>query len=329
MRAGAQALSVLSIPLNDHVLTTLAEEPRALTDLRRLLGSPPQTTMRVHLRALSELGVLERHRHSGFPGSVHYELTRPGRDLMTVRETLEAWLEEAPGGPFPLGGQGAKSAVKALVDGWSTGIVRVLAARPVSLTELSALITNVSYPALERRLGAMRVAGLVEPRPNSGRGTPYRVTDWMRRAIAPLGVAARWERAHLPEQTSPIGRIDVESALLLIVPALRLPADVSGDCRLGVEMRNGSGEIRLAGVVARVNRGEVVGCVTRLDGNPSASISGSAASWLRAAIDGDQQGLEASGDRSLALGFLEGIQSGLRALASAPERNFRPASALP
>lgn len=316
MRAGAHALSLLAVPLNVHVVTALADEPKSLMNLRRAAGSPPQTTMRGHLRALTEIGVLERRRQNEFPGNVDYELRQPGRDLLGVAHILRNWLEQAPEGSVPLGSVAAKSTVKALVEGWSSTIVRALAARPLSLTELNRLIAGINYPSLERRLGAMRLAGQIEACPSRQRGTPYAVTDWLRGAIAPLAAAARWERRHLAEQTAPITPLDVEAAFLLTVPALQLSADQSGICRLAVEVGN-SDEPRLAGVLVSVEEGRVVSCVSRLQGSAAGWASGSAADWLRAVIEGDNGRLEVGGDCDLALSLLDGLHGGL---FKAPQR---------
>jgi DNA-binding HxlR family transcriptional regulator len=310
VRAGAHALSILATPLNYDVLSALEQGPKPLMDLRRAAGSPPQTTMRGHLRALTEAGIVERHRQSEFPGSVDLELTKPGGDLLAVSRLLGAWLLRAPDGPLQLGAPAAKSAIKALIDGWSSGIVRVLAAKPHALTELSRVITNLSYPSLERRLGAMRLAGLIEPCASNGRGTPYRVGEWLRLATGPLAAAARWERQHLAEETASIRRLDVEAAFLLVLPLLSPPDEQSGECRLAVEMRTPEGELRLAGVMARVRDGEV-SCVARLQGDATAWISGSAAAWLRAVLEEDPQGLETGGDCELAIAVLEGLHEPL------------------
>jgi DNA-binding HxlR family transcriptional regulator len=310
VRVGAQALSILAVPLNYPVLSALEEGPKSLMDLRRAAGTPPQTTMRGHLRSLSEAGIVERRRQSDFPGSVDLELTKPGQELLDVSRVLGGWLLQAPDGPLQLGGPSAKSAIKALLDGWSSGIVRVLAAKPHALTELSRVITGLSYPSLERRLGAMRLAGLIEPCPSTGRGTPYRVTDWLRRAIAPISTAARWERAYLPGETAPIRRLDIEATFLLVLPRLPLSSAYNGECRLAVEMRNGDGELRLAGVMARVRDGKT-SCVARLQGDASAWLSGSATDWLRAVFEDDKRGLESGGDCDLASALLAGLQRGL------------------
>jgi DNA-binding HxlR family transcriptional regulator len=301
---------MLSIPLNVHVLRALAEGPMSLSDLRRAAGSPPQTTMRGHLRALTEAGVLERHPHGGFPGPVDYALGRPGRELLAVAAILEAWLLDSPEGPVLLGSIAAKSSTKALAEGWSSGLARALAAKPLALTELSRLITGLSYPSLERRLGAMRMAGLIERCPGSGRGTPYAVTDWLRRAIAPLAASARWERKNLPEETAPIRRIDIEAAFLLVLPLVRLSEDYSGACRLAVDTSNGS-QHRQAGVIVEVENGRVTSCVTRLDAGADASALGSAAAWIAAVIERDGERLELGGRRGLAVALGEGLHKAL------------------
>lgn len=305
MRAGAQALSVLSVPLNDHVLRALAEQPRPLVELRRAVGSPPQTTMRGHLRTLTELGVIERHRQSDFPGSVDYELAAPGRELLAVREVLGNWLLAAPDGPVSLGSPAAKSTVKALVDGWSATIVRALAARPLSLTELNRLIAGHNYPSLERRLGAMRLGGLLEPCQGEGRRTPYAVGQWLRRAVAPLAAAARWERRHEPEGAAGMSRIDIEALFLLAVPLARLTPERTGACRLVAEVRDSKGGHDLAGALVGIRDGEVVSCVSRLQGDAGASASGSISTWLRALLGEESDRLELGGDVSLASDLVE------------------------
>jgi DNA-binding HxlR family transcriptional regulator len=310
VRAGAHALSLLAVPLNVQVITALAEEPRPLAELRRAAGSPPQTTMRGHMRYLTEIGVLERRRQNDFPGNVDYELGRPGRALVEVAAVLRSWLAESPVEPLELGSTAAKSAIKALADGWSSTIVRALAARPFSLTELNRLIADINYPSLERRLGAMRLAGQVEPVPGNRRGTPYAVTKWMRRAMGPLAAAAFWELRYLPEVTTPATPLDAEAAFLLAVPTLRLDDEQSGVCRLAVEMRTG-GERRLAGVLVSVKEGRVASCVARLKGEAAGWASGSTSEWLSAVIEGEDEHLEVGGDCDLARSLLDGLHGAL------------------
>jgi DNA-binding HxlR family transcriptional regulator len=309
-RAGTQALKLLSTPINVHLLEALAEGPRPLGVLRREAGSPPQTTMRGHLRTLTQTRVVARQRQNEFPGSLDYELTPVGRELWGVATVLHAWLATNPDGPLALGSSSAKSAIKALVEGWGTNMVRALAARPLSLTELNGLISGLSYPSLERRLGAMRLAGQIERMPGPGRGTPYTVTEWLRRAIAPLGAAARWEHLHAPEQTAPIRRLDAEAAFLLATPLLSLPAELSGTCRLAVEIGGSNGD-SMAGVLVGVREGGVASCVASMHGRADAWAAGSTQAWLGAVIEADTERLETGGNERLARALLDGLHGGL------------------
>jgi DNA-binding HxlR family transcriptional regulator len=309
MRAGGYALSLLSVPLKVHVLQALGEESRSLIDLRQAIGSPPQTTMRGHLRTLVEIGAIVRRQEDGFPGSVEYALARSGQELLGVAAALRAWLALAPGGEVELDTVAARSSINALVAGWSSAIVRALAARPLSLTELSRLIPSLNYPSLERRLGALRLSGQIEARPSSTRGTPYGVTVWLRQAAAPIVAAVRWER-NLPAGATPVGRIDAEAALLLAVPLLSLPGDLSGSCRLTVEIQNGAGEPRLAGVMVGVEGGVVTSCTSRLGGKAEAWATGSPSRWTSAVMDQEPSLLEIGGG-DLAVALLEGLHTAL------------------
>ena len=81
---------------------------------------------------------------------------------------------------------------------------------------------------------------------------------------AQLAAAARWERRHLASSTRPISRIDIEAAFLLSVPLLRLPAGLSGTCRIAAELPNGKRR-QLAGVMIGVQNGNVVSCATHIE----------------------------------------------------------------
>jgi DNA-binding HxlR family transcriptional regulator len=304
-RAGAVALSLLSAPLNVHLLQALEEGPMALIDLRRAVGSPPQSTMRVYSRTLVDLGTLERQRQAAFPGTVEYGSTESGKALLGIGAIHENWLREAPSGPVSLGSTASKSATKALVEGWSTNIIRALAAKPLSLTDLNRLIPRISYPSLERRLGALRLADLVEPYAGEGRGTPYRATAWLRRAIVPLAAGAWWERRYLADPPL-IGRLDVEAAFLLAIPLVELAAGLSGRCRLAVEIQGGSSPV-FAGVLIGVEDGKVVSCSSRLEGEAEAWASGSAGSWMRR-MSGQDGDLEIGGDSELVREIVDSIR---------------------
>jgi DNA-binding HxlR family transcriptional regulator len=306
LRAGTHALSLLAAPINVAVLEALADGPKALMDLRHAAGGPSQSTLRLRLRELTELGVLIRGRQEGFPRALDYELADPGRDLLAVMRVVRAWLKKSPSGPIEIGTPPAKGMVKSLIEGWTSTVIRALAAKPLTLTELDRLISGLNYPSLERRLGTMHHCGQVEPLPSRGRGTPYTVTKWLRHGIAPLAAAARWERLHAAEATAPVVRLDVEAGFLLIVPLVTLSRELSGECRLAVETRGG-GERRMAGIKARVDEGRVTSRVTNLEGHADAWASGSVSDWLQALIEHDRAGLEIGGDTRLAGDLVDGL----------------------
>jgi DNA-binding HxlR family transcriptional regulator len=301
-------LALLSTPLNVDVLQALAEGPQPLTDLRRAAGTPPQTTMRGHLTTLADTGIANKRREEAFPGCVHYELTPAGRELEQVASALAGWLSTAPEGPLQLGSVPARNAIRALTEGWSTSMVRALAATPLSLTDLNGLIAGVSYPSLERRLSAMRLIGLIERTEGRGRGTPYVVTDWLRHAVGPLAAAARWERLNVPSATARIKRLDAEAAFLLAVPLLDLPPALSGTCRLGVEFQTDRGD-RPAGVMVSVDRGRVVSCTTKLGGESAAWVTGAPRAWLGALIDRDTSEVAIGGEPELARVLLDRLHT--------------------
>lgn len=309
-RSGAHTLALLAVPLNCLILRGLATGPKQQAELRRESGAPAPTTLRAQLKKLAEIEAISKQRRNRFPGVLEYELTASGRDLLSVADALERWLSSAPSGPLPLAGDTAKAAIKALAEGWSTKMLRALAGGPLSLTELDRVIGDLSYPSLERRLSAMRLAGQVEALPVRGKGTPYAVTAWLRRGVAPLAAAASWERRHLPRTTAPISRIDAEAAFLLAMPLLRLPFSTSGSCRMAVEVPNGRA-LRLAGVMVKVDAGRIATCATQLEGHPDAWALGSPTAWLAAVIEHDTDKLELGGDCQLARSLVGGLHGAL------------------
>jgi DNA-binding HxlR family transcriptional regulator len=309
-RAGGQTLELLTAPIKLIVLRALSGGPQRRAELRRQTGFPAQTTLRGHLRHLEAIGVTGKHQHDAFPGTIEYELERSGEELLEVADILERWLAAAPDQPLGLGTSAGKAAIKALVEGWSTGMLRALAAQPLSLTELDRVIPDLSYPSVERRLGALRLTGLAEAMPINGKGTPYTATAWLRRGIAPLTAAVRWERRNLAEICPPIRRVDIEAIFLLATPLLSLPNELSGSCRMAVELSNG-GSRRLVGAMVGVEEGLVVSCTSRLQGTPNAWASGPTGAWLTAIAEADRAGLEIGGDGVFAGALLDGLHATL------------------
>lgn len=279
-----------------------------LAELRKATGLPAQTTLRGHLASLTDIGLLTKRPTEQMPYAVENALTSTGEEMLFVAERLEVWLREAPDAPIPLESGAAKGAVKALADGWGSNMMSALAVRPMSLTELDSAISDLSYPALERRLSSMRIAGLVEATPSHGSGTPYTVTDWARRGVAPLVAAGHCERVHMGRQSDPLSVGDIEAAFLLATPLLRLPETVAGSCRIEVEPSPGL-VLRPVAVQLMLEEGRVVSPASALGASATASASGSALDWFEAIKRGDVGRLRLGG----ADGFAEEVVLGLHA----------------
>jgi hypothetical protein len=115
---------------------------------------------------------------------------------------------------------------------------------------------------------------------------------------------------HAAAETVPIKRLDAEAAFLLAIPLVQLAPDLSGHCRLAVEL-GGSDGARLAGVMVGVEEGRIVSCVASVRGDADAWVSGSAAAWLRAVIEADTELLEMGGDCQLGQALLDGLHGSL------------------
>ena len=150
------------MPLNVRILDALAKKSKSLVALRRAGGSPSTTTMRMHMRTLARAGVVERRGRDGFTNSATFGLTPAGQELLEVAAVLKAWLASAPGPELEFGSVDAAGKVSTLVAGWSAGIVRLLAARPLSPAELDQIVKSRDVGSLERQLGGMSLAGLTE-----------------------------------------------------------------------------------------------------------------------------------------------------------------------
>lgn len=314
VRAGGTVLSLLSSPLCAPILRAHLEEPLRLPDLRERIGGAAQTTLRGQVGNLRGIGALERHVRSGMPYTVENELTDLGRAIVEVADLVEGWLSRAPHGPIAFGSEPAKGAIRALVAGWGSTVLRALAARPLSLTELDSVVVDLSYPSLERRVSAMRAARQIEMLSNDpGAAKPYAVTEWTRQAVGPLVAAGRCECDHLAETADPLTRKDIEAALLLTIPLVELPAATSGSCVLGVSA-DGEGKLgeSLVSVEVGVQEGEVVSCVPRPESETGTRATGPVESWVTVILEGRIDGVSIDGgDAELARALVEGMHTSL------------------
>lgn len=247
-------------------------------------------------------------READLPGvDKKYIITPQGREAYAISKLFEVWVESAPGGGLPSGGDGAREAKEALVDGWASTLLHALAAGPQSVAALERAIEGADRAALERRLEAMSLLGMLE-RHHGEEGEPlYAGTDWLREGIVPLAAAARHERAHTYEDARPIEPLDVAAAFQLALPLVVLPGEPSGACRLAVELGGGV----VAGVTAKVEQGRVVGCLPDLEEDVDASVTGDTRAWFRAVIDGGVKRVRADGDRRLSRAIVRALHERL------------------
>lgn len=307
-RAGARVLSLFANPLNTRILRAHSGSSRRLTELRRELGWAPEATVRAAVNGLLEGGALVKRAEEGGRRVGSTSLTAAGEEMLAVADDLEAWLAACPQGTIAIDDDAAKVAVRALADGWSSAVMRELAAAPLALTELSARIPDLSYPALERRLNWMRQTGQLAPVERQGRGVPLAPTDWLRRALAPLCRAGRCEIRHLPD-SPPVTAVEVEAAFLLTLPLVRLGAEVSGRCLLAVLVDGeGDGKRPLVGVEVEVEGGEISAGPAERPSEPENWALGSTEPWLDAVLDGGTDGLRIGGaDPDLAAALVRGL----------------------
>ncbi|HSS03660.1 MAG TPA: hypothetical protein VLK89_00540 [Solirubrobacterales bacterium] len=235
-----------------------------------------------------------------------YKITPGGREMLFVAFVAERWLQGAPRGAIPFDSEEAELAIDTLVEVWSSTLMHALARGPRTFGELNEAIEGLSRRALKRHLVAMRSAGQVEAHPDDGGETVYAVTDWLRAGIAPLAAAARLERRAPMEGMAPIDALDVEAAFLLTLPLLELPAELSGSCRLGVELEDGGGS-GPAGVTAQIEEGRVTSCTVGLDGEADTWASAPAGNWLDTVIEPDAKSVKTGGDRYLARALLDAL----------------------
>ncbi|HYJ22337.1 MAG TPA: hypothetical protein VEW07_09980 [Solirubrobacterales bacterium] len=315
VRAGSRVLGVFENPLNTRVLRAHVDGPQRLAELQEKVGWSAQTTVRAAAAGLCELGALSKQAVGDSNHALATELTAAGREMLFVADEVEFWLTLCPDGPIAPTGEEAKGAVKALAGGWSSTLMRALANRPFTLTELAELIPDISYPALERRVTWMRASGQIEPVEKKGRGTPYVVTDWLRHAIAPLCAAGRWERRHLGDEGPPVTAVEVEASFLLALPLAPLPEYARGACMLAVQtdpVEPVAEQVGLAGVGVEVFKGKVVSSAAEIGAEPSTWAVGTPDSWFDVVIDGRVEDLRIGGNNpQLALDLVSGMHFAL------------------
>lgn len=308
VRAGSRALSFFAHPLNARILRAHVDGPLRPGELDETIGWAAPSSLRAAVGRMCDAGTLTRVELDDPALTVVTELSEAGRELLPVAGALEHWLREAPEGPVELDDAAAHGIVKVLAAGWDSTMVRALAERALTLSELNDRIPYITYPALKRRLAKLRSTGLVRTA-NSGKATTHQATEWLRHAVVPLAVGGRWELLH-DTDAEPISEVEVEAAFMLTLPLVEVPSKrLSGACTLAVLVSDGA-EPDVAGVTVEVERGSIVSY-----GSNGAAVApttwalGTAEAWLQALIDGQSDGLRTGGAKPrLAQGLVDGLR---------------------
>jgi len=316
VRAGSRALSFFAHPLNARILRAHVAGPLRPGELDEAIGWAAQSSLRAAVGRMCEIGTLARVELDDPGLTVVTELTAAGRELLPVASALEQWLQQAPDGPVELDDPAAHGIVKVLTAGWDSAMVRALAERPMTLTELNDEIPHLTYPALKRRLAKLRATRLVSSAEN-GKAATHQATEWLRHAVVPLSVAGRWELLHDPA-AKPISRVEVEAAFLLTLPLVDVPSKrLSGSCTLAVLVTEddepSAPEPSVAGVAVEVRRGAIVSYdPAGTSAAPMTWALGTPAAWFEALIAGCDESLRVSGAKPrLAKGIVDGLRETL------------------
>ncbi|HWI94929.1 MAG TPA: winged helix-turn-helix transcriptional regulator [Solirubrobacterales bacterium] len=279
LRAGGRALLLLADPVSVSILCQLASGPLENAELLGRIGFVSRSTYFERMRDLEELSLISRTRRGDVPPIAECRLEMAGAQLLPVARRLDAWLAEAPKGTLRLGEAYATTSVKALAVAWGSTLLRWLAERPRTLSELEQLIHAFGYRKLERIVRDLVEAGLIEPVETRSRLRPYGVTEWGRCAAGLLVAAMRWERHEIPKRSAPVGSMEAEGILLLGLPLIALPEEANGSCGLLVDA-GPTGEESLGGAVVRLMDGRPVAWKAA-GGLEAESIELEADCWVR------------------------------------------------
>jgi DNA-binding HxlR family transcriptional regulator len=252
---------------------------------------------------------LERSEAAEVEAEVHrkYRISQQGMVLANAHLTLQRWLGERPGG-LPREETLMRDALGPLLCGWSGMIVHALAPEPLSLDELDRAVTLLDREGTHKHVKEIVRSGIAEAQTDSG-ATRYALTEWGRAAIAPLVAAVVCEAGDDSEMALPPDVFDVEAGFQMALPLLRLPPELRGSCRLGVEIPGG--EPLIAGATAQIDGGVVASSSPLLEEDPETWVSGDALGWCETVIDPEADKLYLGGDAELAEALIAALHERL------------------
>lgn len=322
LRAGGRALLLLADSVSVSILRSLEPGPMESSELIDRVENVSRSTCFERLRDLEGISLIVRERSGATPPVASCRLKGSGRCLLRVARLLEGWLGHAPAGPLGVCDARAAAATKALALGWGSTILRWLAERPRSLTELEPLVDGLGYRKLERAMRDLCSAGLVERVDGEGRLSPYAVTRWARESVAVLAAAVRWERQRIPDRSTPVTGLEVEAGFLLALPLLEVPEAPDGSCMLLVDPEDPQLEDP-AGVAVRIHDGRAIRCVpaSAVGSRDISLLRGALPAWLHAVIRRAPERLQGEGGARFAA-LIAGLHE---VLLMAPGQLFEPA----
>jgi len=230
-----------------------------------------------------------------------------GEEFLFVAHSLERWLRRCPSGPLELGLRGAY-ALAPLVCCWSATVTHALAPEPLTLVDLDRTVQLLDYETVEEHVEAMVRSGQVEALPGSG-ATRYGLTNWGREGISPIVAAVLFERHYPEDDVLPPDVFDAEAAFQMALPLLRLPPDLRGTCRLGVQIPGD--EPLLAGATVEVSRGSVLSSSPLLDEEPETWATGSPLDWCETVVDPSAAKIASGGDTELTGALIQALHKTL------------------
>lgn len=286
MRAGALTVGLLAEAIHVQIMRAMAGGFQGLTIPEDYEGE-----------------VLPRHR-TELPEPVDpaaeqkYVLSPTGRARLPAADGIELWLLKASRGPLAYEDGRAKQAIKLLSEAWGHALVHAVAAGPTQTADAIARC-EMRPRAATRLLAKLRRTGLVEVVAGSGKAKRFAPTDWLRRAVGPLMLAARAESGDRPAGARPVDAFDVEAAIQLVAPLVRLDEEVCGTCRLVVRL-GPAGRRYPAGVTVEVEEGRILSCEPGAASDVAAEAIGELGAWFNALIDQRPKRLKFEGDRRFA-----------------------------
>jgi DNA-binding transcriptional ArsR family regulator len=233
--------------------------------------------------------------------------TSKGEEFLFVAATIERWLRNCPLRPLELGPRGAL-ALAPLVCSWSATITHALAAEPLTMDELARIVGHLDHDTVVAHVEPMERSAQVEALPGGGE-TRYALTEWGREGIAPIVAAVRYELRYPEDDVLPPDVFDVEASFQMALPLVKLPAELRGSCRLGVEVAGE--EPMVAGSTVNVERGSVLASTALLDRDPETWATGSPLDWCEDVVNPASGQLQAGGDVDLAVALVQALHERL------------------